>query len=83
MKNPEKGHVIKHTGGLRKLRFADPRRWKGTRGGLRVIYYRWAAGGQFWMFLVYSKEEMNDLSPAEARRLGELLRMEIESRTWK
>ena len=39
MANPEAGDVIEGTGGLRKLRQADPRRGKGKRGGLRVIYY--------------------------------------------
>jgi hypothetical protein len=38
MKNPEAGDLIPDTGGLRKLRFADARRGKGKRGGLRVIY---------------------------------------------
>ena len=38
MKNPEAGDVIESTGGLRKLRHGDPRRGKGKRGGLRVIY---------------------------------------------
>ncbi len=33
------GDLIPDTGGLRKVRFADPRRGKGKRGGLRVIYY--------------------------------------------
>ncbi|WP_307722094.1 helix-turn-helix domain-containing protein [Pseudoduganella albidiflava] len=37
MKNPEAGDVIKGTGGLRKIRYADERRGKGKRGGLRVI----------------------------------------------
>jgi hypothetical protein len=44
MKSPEAGDVIEGTGGLRKLRFADARRGKGKRGGLRVIYYWWEAG---------------------------------------
>jgi hypothetical protein len=39
LKNPEAGNVIEGTGGLRKLRHGDPRRGKGKRGGLRVIYY--------------------------------------------
>jgi hypothetical protein len=39
MKSPDAGDVIEGTGGLRKLRFADLRRGKGKRGGLRVIYY--------------------------------------------
>ena len=39
MENPETGDVIEGTGGLRKIRHADPKRGKGKRGGLRVIYY--------------------------------------------
>lgn len=39
MANPTAGDVIEGTGGLRKLRQPDPRRGKGKRGGLRVIYY--------------------------------------------
>lgn len=35
--NPEAGDVIEGTGGLRKLRQADPKRGKGKRGGLRMI----------------------------------------------
>ena len=47
MANPQAGDVIEGTGGLRKLRQADPRRGKGKRGGFRVIYYWWLGGGQF------------------------------------
>ena len=39
MDNPEAGDVIQGAGGLRKVRHADPRRGKGKRGGLRVIYF--------------------------------------------
>lgn len=37
MKNPEAGDIIQGTVGLRKIRYADERRGKGKRGGLRVI----------------------------------------------
>lgn len=37
MKNPEAGDLIEGAGGLRKVRYGDPRRGKGKRGGLRVI----------------------------------------------
>lgn len=47
MENPESGDVIEGTGGLRKLRRTDPRRGKGKRGGLRVIYFWWAERRQF------------------------------------
>lgn len=52
MKQPEAGDLIPDTGGLRKLRFGDTRRGKGKRGGLRVVYYWWASGLQFWLFTV-------------------------------
>jgi hypothetical protein len=38
MENPEFGDLIPGTGGFRKARWEDPRRGKGKRSGLRVIY---------------------------------------------
>lgn len=80
MRNPEAGDVIEGTGGLRKLRHADSRRGKGKRGGLRVIYYWWVAGSQFWLFTLYDKDEMADLSPDEKRALKRMLKLELEAR---
>jgi hypothetical protein len=45
---PEHGDVIPGTGGFRKLRWIDPRRGKGRRGGLRVIYYYFPGEQQIW-----------------------------------
>ena len=39
MEDPEAGDVIEGSGGLRKIRHADPGRSKGKCGGLRVIYF--------------------------------------------
>lgn len=50
MKNPEAGDVIEGIRGLRKLRHGHPRRGKGKRGGLRVIYCWWNGRSQFWQF---------------------------------
>lgn len=61
MDNSEAGDVIEGSGGLRKLRYADEKRGKGKRGGLRVIYFWWQSGKQFWLFTVYNKDEMDDL----------------------
>ncbi|WP_322048754.1 toxin [Paraburkholderia sp. J67] len=81
--NPEMGDVIRHTGGLRKMRHRDTRRQKGKRGGLRVIYYYWSGGAQFWMFFIYDKDEMVDLTSQEAKALGTMLKAEIDWRTRK
>jgi hypothetical protein len=48
LRHPEAGDVIEGTGGLRKLRYRDARRGKGSRGGLRVVYYWWDGGPEFW-----------------------------------
>lgn len=77
---PEMGDVIEGTGGLRKLRQADPRRGKGKRGGLRVIYYWWLGGAQFWLFTVYDKDEADDLTPEQRKILKHLLKTELDQR---
>ena len=80
MLNPKAGDAIPGTGGLRKLRFADERRGKGKRGGLRVIYYWWDTGAQFWLFTVYDKDEMSDLTPLQRKALKEMIKKELEAR---
>jgi hypothetical protein len=80
MANPEAGDVIEGTGGLRKIRQADPRRGKGKRGGLRVIYYWWDGKRQFWLFTLYDKDEMDDLSAKEKNALKGMLKRELEAK---
>jgi hypothetical protein len=81
MKSPEAGDEIQGTGGLRKLRFADARRGKGKRGGLRIIYYWWSGGPQFWLFTVYDKDERDDLTPDQRHMLKTLVKREIAARS--
>lgn len=83
MENPEAGDVIEGTGGLRKIRHADSKRGKGKRGGLRIIYYWWLTGKQFWLYTVYNKDEMDDLSPAQRKLLKDLLKQELDARKTK
>lgn len=83
MQNPEAGDVIEGTGGLRKVRHADEKRGKGKRGGLRVIYYWWPSGKQFWLFTVYNKDEMDDLTAAQRKLLKEFLARELDARRAK
>lgn len=80
MKDPEAGDLIKETGGLRKLRFSDPRRRKGKRGGLRVIYFWWTGGSQFWLFTLYDKDEADDLTAKERAALKQMIKAELEAR---
>jgi len=83
MCNPEAGEVVEGTGGLRKVRFGDSRRGKGKRGGLRVIYYWWCAGSQFWLFTIYDKDEKVDLTPVQRKALKTMIKAELEERRQK
>lgn len=73
--------MIEGTGGLRKVRFPEQRRGKGKRGGLRVIYYWWLPLPQFWMFAIYDKDEMSDLTAAQRKALRAMLKAELEARS--
>jgi hypothetical protein len=76
MLRPEQGPIVKGSGGLRKVRWATP--GSGKRGGLRVIYY-WSRGERaFYMMYAYSKSEQGDLTPAQTRELGRLMREEFK-----
>lgn len=83
MKNPFAGDVMEGTGGLRKLRQPDPRRGKGKRGGLRVIYYWWLGGAQFWLFTVYDKDQVDDLSAEQRKAVRKMLETEQQARIGK
>jgi hypothetical protein len=79
MKNPDAGAVMPGCGGLRKVRSADPKRGKGKRGGVRVIYLHVPGARRFYMLDLYGKNEKEDLSSAEKkelRHLAEVLKRE-------
>ena len=80
MLDPQAGALIPGTGGLRKLRFGDERRGKGKRGGSRVVYYWWDAGWQFWLFTIYDKDEMPDLTKAQRETLKQMIKDELKAR---
>ena len=77
---PGVGDLIPGTGGFRKIRWADKRRGKGRRGGLRVIYYHFAADHQIWLMTLYSKNEAADLAPEEKKALKTAIEGEGKAR---
>lgn len=79
--HPTSGDLIQGTGGLRKLRYGDSNRGKGKRGGLRIIYYWWVNAYQIFLFTIYNKNEMADLSHDQKKKLKELLEDEIKARS--
>ncbi|MET1076673.1 MAG: toxin [Pseudomonas sp.] len=78
--NPQAGDLVPRTGGFRKLRWADNRRGKGKRGGLRVIYYWLLGDGQFWMFAIYDKDELENLTADQEKALKPAITQELKAR---
>jgi hypothetical protein len=78
--NPSLGDVMPGTGGFRKLRWQDPRRGKGRRGGLRIIYYYFPAHQQIWLLTLYGKDEAADLTPDEKKALRRAIEAELRLR---
>lgn len=79
-RGPEMGDLIPGTGGFRKIRWAYKRRGKGRRGGLRVIYYHFAAEQQVWLVTLYGKDEMADLTAAQNKALRAAIAAECAAR---
>lgn len=71
------------TGGFRKMRWADVRRGKGRKGGLRIIYYHFPSDDQIWLMTLYDKDEATDLTPAEKRILKSAIAGELMLRAAK
>ncbi len=78
--NPELGDLMPGTGGFRKAHWADVRRGKGRRGGLRIIYYHFKSDGQIWLMTLYDKDEASDLSASEKKVLKASIESELAAR---
>ena len=76
LRRPEQGAMIKDTGGVRKLRWAEEGR--GKRGGLRIIYYWHPEREMFLMLYAYRKSEQKDLSAAQQKALAQVVRQEFK-----
>jgi hypothetical protein len=73
--NPDRGKVMPGCGGLRKIRFADPARGKGKRGGVRIIYLYIPEAFRIDFIDAYGKDEKDDLTPAQKKWLKESSRV--------
>jgi hypothetical protein len=78
--SPELGDLMPGTGGFRKLRWADARRGKGRRGGLRIIYYHFKSERQIWLMTLYDKDEASELTAKEKKALRASIENELAAR---
>ena len=69
LENPAAGDLDPGTGGLRKVRMADPTRGKGKRGGARVHYLWLPHRDVIYLLFAYSKDEDATLSEPQKKVL--------------
>src|SRR5258708_6216131 len=70
--NPDAGKVMLGCGGMRKLPFADERRNKGKRGGLRIIYLHVPDTNRIYLVHIYDKGQLDDLNAKQKKVLRTL-----------
>jgi len=76
IKNPEKGKIIRGSGGLRKIRFGVSGRGKSS--GARIIYY-WLVNKEILlMLLVYPKNVQDNLTSTQLKLLKTLVEKELK-----
>ena len=74
--NPEKGKIIRGSGGLRKIRYGVSGR--GKSGGVRIIYYWIMKRDIILMLLIYPKNEQDNLTPSQLKILKSLVEKELQ-----
>jgi len=68
---PEAGALIKGSGGLRKIRWAES--CKGKRGGIRIIYY-YDPPETIYMLYPYRKSAQKDLTVSQIKILKKIVK---------
>ena len=69
--NPEKGALMKGTGGLRKLRVAFEGR--GKSGSARVCYVDFAVFERIYLITAYTKNDKANLTESERNEIHRLI----------
>ena len=71
--HPERGVLIRETGGVRKIRFGIAGR--GKSGGVRIIYFFHNENMPIYLLTVFAKNEKANLSKAECNALAKLTQL--------
>ncbi len=69
--NPIGGNVVRGSGGVRKVRWAQ--QGKGKSGGARIIYYNRLANGEIWLLTIYAKGDRSTIPAHELRLIKETI----------
>ena len=71
--DPERGAVVKGSGGARKARVADPRSNRGKSGSYRYLYVYLELHGRIYLLYLFSKKNQADLNNEQKKRIAKLI----------
>ena len=71
MSAPNRGKLIKKTGGARKIRLAVSGR--GKSGGSRIIYYWQDQDNVIWMLTAYLKKDKSNITGSEVNAIAKII----------
>jgi hypothetical protein len=69
--NPTAGAVVRGSGGVRKVRWAQ--KGRGKSGGARVIYFNRLASGEIWLLTIYAKGDRSTIPAHELKLIKEAI----------
>lgn len=73
MAGPNLHPVVQGTGGLRKIRFAEPGSHRGKRGAYRIGYAYFPDDHTVLLVTVWGKNEKTDLSKADRNAIAAVI----------
>ncbi len=70
-RNPSVGSVVRGSGGVRKVRWAQ--KGSGKSGGARVMYYNRLEHGEIWLLTLYAKSDRSTIPAHELKMIREVI----------
>ena len=68
---PMAGSVVRGSGGVRKVRWAQ--KGKGKSGGARVIYYNRLENGEIWLLTISAKSDRSTIPSHELKLIKDAI----------
>ena len=69
--NPHAGSVVRGSGGVRKVRWAQQGR--GKSGGARIIYFNQIENGEIWLLTIFAKGDRSTIPSNELKVIKEAI----------
>ena len=73
LKNPSAGKIIEGTGGVRKIRIANPHNRQGKSGAYRVLYLDLEWNEVTYLLLIYAKNVQENITSDQKKNIKKIV----------